>query len=49
MTGQRLARNALPLVAALSLVLGSTPASRRVSAQPRDTYDVNDTHFHLTN
>jgi hypothetical protein len=49
MTGQRLARNALPLVAAVCVLLESTPASRSVSAQPRDTYDVNDTHFHLTN
>jgi predicted TIM-barrel fold metal-dependent hydrolase len=50
MTAHRLLRAALPALGAVALVLiGSSTASRVASAQQRDTYEVNDTHFHLTN
>jgi hypothetical protein len=38
MIGHRLLRGALPPIAAACVVIGSTPASRLVSAQPRDAY-----------
>jgi predicted TIM-barrel fold metal-dependent hydrolase len=49
MIGHRVLRSALPPIVAACVVIGSTPASRIVAAQPRDAYEVNDTHFHLTN
>jgi hypothetical protein len=49
MIGDKHLRGAPLLIAAVCVVIGSTPASRLVSAQPRDSYEVNDTHFHLTN